>query len=327
MRDFNNETPFPYMIPRSLGLGSAENLPIMRLHHAVLCLAASAPGSRAAIIPLGAAAAHAAASIAHFASLHAAGLPAIAVGAKTAAAHAATAHATSSVTAAAHAGAVTTGHSTLAGAATHASLTGAAATGAVNGARIVSPEEITARMRRNDNTPNVRAVGRILQIEWRRLKEAASRGVQAPGEVAQRLTERGPIVTWALDLWLRGKLGIQEASSNIPDIVASLRVLEIELASQVKLGFASAPLRAIKLLMSATMLTVLALMARIPLFDTLRKRVQATWPKTVDHLAAVLEQNLADDPTKGVFTSGRARRIGERWRRVFPLAASSAPPP
>ena len=49
-----------------------------------------------------------------------------------------------------------------------------------------------------------------------------------------------------------------------------------------------------------------------------RGAMRTSWPKLVDHLAATLESNLETDP-KRVVVSQRARRLGSRWRAVFPL--------
>ena len=73
-----------------------------------------------------------------------------------------------------------------------------------------------------------------------------------------------------------------------------------------------------------TSLHVQATEAPAPPVALRRERLQATWPETVDHLAATLERNLAADPSR-IQPSVRARRIGEMWRTWFPLAVGFVP--
>ena len=67
----------------------------------------------------------------------------------------------------------------------------------------------------------------FLGIEWLRLKQAAMVGSPAPEEVVKRLSEkaqdRGPIITWALDLWVRSKLslGLDAKAEFVPDFMTS----------------------------------------------------------------------------------------------------------
>jgi len=82
---------------------------------------------------------------------------------------------------------------------------------------------------------------------------------------------------------------------QVPNIIQSLRVLQMELTAQVKRGWRTSPLRVIKLLYSSLLVTVCAVVAQFPGFATLRRVVSRRWPKLVDHLAATLEKNLAED--------------------------------
>lgn len=217
------------------------------------------------------------------------------------------------------------------------------------GATAITPEAIADALRR-DERPSTQAIGRILGIEWKRLKEAARRG-EGPKAVYEKAMDRAPIITWALDLWLRSKLGIEKLPRSerrrsggkrtgreptfsmvgtlgapweknlyieVPNIWTSLRVLELELATQIKFGFRHSPLRVLKLTCSALVVTVVALMAQLPGAGWFKRQLEATWPGLVDHLAATLERNLEEDPSK-VITSDRARRIAESWRRYFPI--------
>ena len=222
----------------------------------------------------------------------------------------------------------------LISASTHAAFIGAAA-----GASTITPEkvatEITDQMQAPGNAPQTKAVGRILHIEWLRLKQAAREGNQEPCAVVKRVADkaqdRAPIISWALDLWVRNLLGIEWGTaeshpyldlipgSSVPHIWTSLRVLELELASQIKFGFGHSPLRTLRLAYSAIAVTVVALMARCPGFKWLKPALDATWPKTVDHLAATLERNLEYDPSR-VITSNRARKLAAKWRSLFPIA-------
>lgn len=217
------------------------------------------------------------------------------------------------------------------------------------GATAITPEAIVDALRR-DERPSTQAIGRILGIEWKRLKEAARRG-EGPKAVYEKARDRAPIITWALDLWLRSKLGIEKLPRSergrdggsrggkeatvsvvgtlgtpwdkrffveVPNIWTSLRVLELELATQIRFGLRHSPLRVLKLACSALVVTVVALMAQLPGAAWFKRQLEATWPGLVDHLAATLERNLEEDPSK-VITSDRARRIAESWRRYFPI--------
>lgn len=190
----------------------------------------------------------------------------------------------------------------------------------------------------------MQAIGRILQIEYERMQEALWGGNNSmyPPAVYDRFCEhaetRGPIVTWALDLWIKGQIGTDEFGVwcptlkrlelhpwqrfKAPSIVTSLRALELELASQVKFGLRVAPLRVFKLAYSAFLVTLFALLQRFPGFaalNPLRNLLQKTWPRTLDCLAATLEKNFAFDRTR-IGVSDRAKRIGAKWRSKFPLA-------
>lgn len=219
-----------------------------------------------------------------------------------------------------------------ANAATHAvavNAAAAAATGAT-GAVAVAPDAITTAMRRS-RRPQLKAIGRILQIEIQRLKAAASGGGE-PAAVAKRVHDttisRAPIISWALDLWVRTSLehkaqvserlarmrerqgkrpllqgkwqqalmeGYASATrGKIPDILTSLRMLQLELANQIKFGLRTSPLCVFKLLYSSILVTVFALVAQCPGFEAVQAGVSKRWPKLVDHLAATLEKNLAE---------------------------------
>ena len=162
-------------------------------------------------------------------------------------------------------------------------------------------------MRDNANSQETRAIGRILQIEWSRLKEEPFRGPTGkPAEVVQRFQQtaerRGPIIRWALHLWIGGTLRaqgvirpVQDAyetltRDKVPDFLTSLRMLERELASQVRFGLSTAPLRVVRLLYCSLLVTVCAIVARLPGFGAVRAGVRTRWPQLVDHLAATLER-------------------------------------
>lgn len=257
-------------------------------------------------------------------------------------------------------GALTSGHSVATG--TAAGL----ATGTATGLVAQTPEAIV-KILRNDEKPSTQAIGRIIGIEWKRLKQAARVGDPNPAEVAKRVAskarDRAPIIVWALDLWVRSKLGIDkneakpgseghsvrrarsssrslsararrlrdpcasfvdplgiwgDTNFRVPNIWTSLRVLELELASQIKFGMRTAPLRVLRLGVSALIVTVVALMAQLPGFAWFKRMVEATWPGLVEHLAATLERNLEEDPSK-VLASDRSARWGAAWRRYFPI--------
>ena len=298
----------------------------MRLSLAgALLLVLMAPQASALVPAAVAAAAHAAAAAA--ASLHAGYVgAAAAVGAAgvhaglgaglTAAAQAGGAGVTA---ASASSGAAAVTHATAINAA--AAAAGAAATSSA-AAVVVVPEAM-----RDSGRPQLRAIGRILQIEAQRLKAAAlSRG--KPTEVVRRVHEtavtRAPIIGWALDLWFRSSLepeqreaqgkqqlepwqravvdGYSSATRNkVPDLLYSLKVLQRELASQVRFGLRTSPLRVVKLLYSSLLVTLFVLVARCPGLSVVRAGVARRWPKLVDHLAATLERNLA--VTESVVTS------------------------
>ena len=150
------------------------------------------------------------------------------------------------------------------------------------GGMAVTPEAIANALRR-DERPSTQAIGRILSIEWKRLKEAARLG-EGPRAVYEKARDRAPIITWALDLWLRSKLGIDKppprserrgggrarraavaskAASwdkrffvEVPNIWTSLRVLELELATQIRFGLRHSPLATLRLACSAVVVTV-----------------------------------------------------------------------
>ena len=258
----------------------------------------------------------------------AAGVAGVAAGAASVAPLAAVGHA-AQVAFAAKAAAATHALTTAsaATAASHASVAGAAATGAATSAMTAAPVVITSSMRRRDKRPNTRAVGRILQVELERLRTTAwGVGSDDPVEVAKRLQEgavnRGPIIKWALNIWIRGELGMRQAQYKGLTIVASLRALELELASQIRFGFRHAPLRVLRLAGSVIFLTLFAWLSQLPGGFAMNQRLRNTWPKTVEHLADILEANLAVDPVRGLETTDGARRLGIRWRRWLPLPAT-----
>jgi len=224
-------------------------------------------------------------------------------------------------------------------AATQASLAGIAATGGVTAAKKLTPEAITSTMRSPSQGAKSQAIGRILSVEWKRLKKTAEEGSPEPIEVVRRVTEkaqdRAPIITWALDLWVRSRLqlGADAKGDFVPGIWTSLRVLEIELATQIKFGLTTAPGRVLKLVGSAIVVTVVALMAqlRLPAVfpDWFRRQLQQKWPGLVDHLAATLERNLEECPKRATKTHGYydpaprgalRKGWGAAWRRWFPIA-------
>ena len=219
-------------------------------------------------------------------------------------AHTAAAHVFAVNAAAAHAVAVNLG--------------AAAATGAT-GAALVAPDAITAAMR-GSKRPQLKAIGRILQVEIARMKAAAFGGGK-PAVVVQRVhstaISRGPIITWALNLWFCSELGPEErrrqkrrqlppwqravveaytstTREKIPTILESLRVLQRELASQVRFGLRTSPIRVVRLLYSSLLVTLCALVAQCPGFTAVNAGVVKRWPRLVDHLAATLEKNLAE---------------------------------
>ena len=163
---------------------------------------------------------------------------------------------------------------------------------------------------RNDEKPSTQAIGRIIGIEWKRLKQAARVGDPNPAEVAKRVAskarDRAPImcgrstcgaleagidkneakpgsdghsvrrlaalaVTCPLGrvgsaLWASfvDPFGIWGGTNfRVPNIWTSLRVLELELASQIRFGMRTAPLRVLRLGVSALIVTVVALMAQL----------------------------------------------------------------
>ena len=203
------------------------------------------------------------------------------------------------------------------------SLAGVAATGATTASIAVGPEALTRSMRSPDKGENSKAVGRILQIEWVRFQSAfvaLSQESNNPVELAQRMHEkavnRAPIIRWALGMWLRGKVGLQGCGQTGLTIVGSLRALELELATQIKFGLTTAPLRVAKLALSAILLTLFAWLSQIPGFN---ERLRSTWPRTVEHLATVMERNFEEDPHRSLEVTNRAQRLGAKWRRLFPL--------
>ena len=196
-----------------------------------------------------------------------------------------------------------------------ANAAAAAATGAT-GAAVAAPQAITKAWR-GDRKPELRAIGRIVDIELDRLREEPFLGGE-PVEVARRFRDtavsRAPIISWGIDIWLRGSPMAQEALTqvglkraydevsrdNVPDFLTSLRVLERELASQVRAGITRAPLRVVRLLYYSALVTLCAMLARLPGFAPVRAGVRRRWPKLLNHLAATIEsnheQNLAEAP-------------------------------
>jgi len=212
-----------------------------------------------------------------------------------------------------------------AGQAMEQSLLGGAATGAIT----ASPKALVEKLRRPEQPASAQAVGRILQVEMDRLVQAwqqcsSHNPLDAVSRVKERLDERGPIITWALDLWLRDSLRrvpfYDAAAQRVPNIWPSVRALEIELTSQIKFGLTTAPWRVLRLAYSTMMVVIYAVLAQhVPGVATLSLRLQARWPRLVEHLAATLEHNLATDPSR-VLVSSRARRIGAKWRALFPVS-------
>jgi len=256
----------------------------------------------------------------------AAQLAAAGAAAHTAAA-AAAAHAAAAVTGAAgaHTGAVGIGvhAATQAIAVNTASAVAVGATGAA----VSAPNAITTAMQRSKR-PQLQAIGRIIQVELERLKAAALGGGK-PAVVVQRVhstaVSRAPIIKWGLDIWMRSTLEQQAKVSErlarqrdhqgktrllpwqkvvhygytnathgrVPDIVTSLRELQVELSEQIKFGFRTSPLSVIRLAYCSLLVTICALVARYPGFEALRRGVTTRWPRLVIHLAATLEENLA----------------------------------
>jgi hypothetical protein len=191
---------------------------------------------------------------------------------------------------------------------------------------------------RGNEKGSTRAVGRIIQVEVDRLVEAAwFQGSRRPSEVIkrvqERLTERGPIITWALDVWMKEELSRlpfydQVVQERVPHIWAAVRALEVELTSQLKFALTTAPLRVLRLLYSTCFIVALALLRKLPgargssrfsvLEARLRDAVSEAWPEVVDQLAATLEGNLRTDPSR-VVVSRRARARGGQFRARFPL--------
>lgn len=236
------------------------------------------------------------------------------------------AHAAAHATAAIGAGHAAGGAVHVAGAATAVGIVdqvvaGAAATGAATSAIAVGPKALTDSMRHPSKPASAQAVGRILQIEWDRLCAVAGQGSHNPllvfRRVQEKVHERKPIIAWALNLWLRESLELIPfyRQVHIPDIWGSIRALELELASQIKFGLTTSPLRVIRLAYSTLMVVIYALLGNIKGF---RQRLGHQWPKLVDHLAATLETNLREDPSR-VLKSGRNKRLGAKFRRWFPM--------
>ncbi len=220
-------------------------------------------------------------------------------------------------------------HTSVAGA--HASLTGIAATGATTASIKVVPDAFTQSLRAPDKKANSRAVGRILQIEWERFQVAwdvLSRSGQAPVEVARQMHEkaanRAPIIRWAVGIWIRGKIGLEGAGQKGLTIVSSLRAVELEILSQVRFGLQTAPWRVVRLAYSALVLTLLAVLARIPGCAPLNRRLRKIWPHTVEQLSAVMERNFAQDPSRSLEATPVQRT---RWQRMRDrLLPPMAPP-
>lgn len=287
----------------------------MRLLRLVLvCLLHSRPA--VALVPVGAAAA-----------AHAAAAAATALHAATFAAGAHTGAVGISVTAASHAVAVNAASAAAVGA------TGVVAT---------APDAITTAMQKS-RRPQLQAIGRIIQIELKRLQAVALAGGN-PTVVVQRVCDtavsRAPIIKWGLDLWLRSALerearvserlarkrelqgkvplppwqrivhyGYTNATlGKVPDILSSLRVLQLDLANQIKLGLRTSPLRVLRLVHCSILVTICALVAQYPGFEAVRVGVAKRWPRLIVHLAATLEENLAE-----------TRRLLERSRTTLTL--------
>lgn len=178
--------------------------------------------------------------------------------------------------------------------------------------------------------PSRAAVARILQIEFERLVATIRQGGK-PAHVIQRVKDtaemRSPIIRWALNLWMQRALGMDTPgmwcpalkslpilSRPTPRFGASLRVLEDELTEQVKFGFRTAPLLAVKLAYRAVIVALVAIIGRWPGFQWLRARLKKTWPGCVDALAATIERNHAALVSSG-FGSIEAVRQKEREMR------------
>lgn len=260
------------------------------------------------------------------------------------------AHATGVALAGFHAAAVTGFHAGAAchavSAAFHAAGAAKVAGGAIKiagtmtaapGAVTVGARALTHEMQRPERPRTAQAVGRIIQVEFDRLVEAAWCGSRRPSDVLkrvrERVIERGPIITWALDVWLQDQLATlpgycQVVQARIPGIWAAVRALEVELTSQIKFGLTTAPWRVLRLVYSTWLVVLCALVGQVfklpdlawaaRLRARLQKRLQTEWPVLVDQLAATLEINLKTDPSR-VVVSSRARRNGARWRALFPL--------
>ena len=137
-----------------------------------------------------------------------------------------------------------------------------------------------------------RSSARVLRGARDGRRAHAASAFAEPTEVVTRVREqleaRGPIIQWALDLWIRSYREEEDAVEdergnplarwawrqydrvNVPRIVSSLRVLELELASQVKFGLTHSPLRVLALAWSAIAVTVFALVAQVPGFEKLK---------------------------------------------------------
>ena len=270
-------------------------------------------------VPAAAGAAHTAAVAA---GLHAGSLPAAAAALHSAALSGGVTHAAAS--AAAHA---LSGHGAASAAAN-------LAVGATTAGIVVAP----SAERPKPASPELRAIGRILQVEFARLRSAAFRDgpntdpVEAAYRVQETAQTRAPIIKWALNAWVRGTLrrtqesledttyrkagaaivvdsydtildGVQGTILEVPGIMPSLRILRQELTFQVRYGFGTAPLRVIRLLGTSLIVTILALVARLPVPGLRPARLlRGHWPRLVDHLAATFEHNL--EHTEGHTATG-----------------------
>ena len=177
--------------------------------------------------------------------------------------------------------------------------------------------------------PRFLAVTRLLQIEYDRLSQAMEiqvalmrEGVapwddtasNAPSmkEVLEEMEARRPMIRWATRQWLVNALGINRPgvwcpqlkkwelhpwqwvpkghpTLTTPTLAKSLRVLRPQLTAEVRRGFRSSPLRVCRLAYRALLVYLLAAIADIP--GPQKALIQRTWPKCVDHLAAMLEYN------------------------------------
>ena len=107
----------------------------------------------------------------------------------------------------------------------------------------------------------------------------------------------------------------QTVARSTPSFGPSLKVLEDELTEQVKFGFRTAPLQAVKLAYRAIVVAVVAIVGRWPGFEWLRSSLPKSWPRCVDALAETIEQNHAALVSRGL-GSVEAMRQREREMRT-----------